>query len=214
MSGQPETSHTQVTRRRKRSDRYSLCIALVVDLLVAVAVSFRDAYFWWNLAYFWLPQLVMLGILTTFKLKPAVLVGTVYAWALHLALFGIVALVMQVPNPTVWAWYFVSLPGSVVGAVAGFTITSRTRPGSRRIVYLTGLGTFTGALLAQALALLVVFIDSMPSQNRAPTRSRRAEHHEIHHSDHIAVPLIAIANQSDFNPGMDCMERNGAQERT
>ena len=196
-----ETTHDIEKNRRKRSARKRLLIALAASLLVTVLISFRDDNFLWNLAYYWLPQLGVLGILRTLKLKTSALVGTVYAMALHLAMYEILVLILQVPNTMVWSWYFFSLPGSVTGASIGFTIISRKRPGSRKIVYLTGVGTFIGAVLAQALALIIVMTDTSRSrndQNRTPARNRRAGHDEIRRYEQMD---IALANLEVMNGG-------------
>jgi hypothetical protein len=219
-----ETPISPVRHRRKRTDKYGLLIALAVDLLIAVALSYLHGDFFWSLAYFWLPHVVVLTILSTFKLKSATMVGPAYALALHLALYGVLVLTWQGSNSTVWAWYFISLPGSVIGATTSFVVTSRKKPGSRKIVYATGLGTFIGALLAQALALALVLVDISPSKSNdknGSSRSRRAEIEEMHRFDQTLSDVTEGKKQgfTEFSAGIWTLPdvrklEFGAQERT
>lgn len=102
-------------------------LAVLAGLIVSVVAARPSApnYFLGNLAYYWLPQVAVLGILLLLRSPPALLGGVALALALHLAVFDL-WLITDSIDVMGWLFYFFDFPGALVGAlIAQFSVFRR-----------------------------------------------------------------------------------------
>jgi hypothetical protein len=130
----------------------TLCV--ITGVGVAFVLAPRDSYLFMfgNVAFFWLPQAIVLGILIPLSSRSAVVSGTAIVLALYLAAFG--AWVFSSPRPDSMAWlgYIFSLPGAGVGALIGlFVVRRRNFSTAFTAGAISALCTLFGLIANQAL---------------------------------------------------------------
>ena len=123
------------------------CIALGGCVAAMLAPTDSLGGFVSNAAFFWMPQLMVLGILVPFSPRPAAVSGVAVVLALYLAVFGYWVFNRPHPESLAWLGYLASLPGSVFGAIIGALVARRRlKLGARRTFALSALFAALGLL--------------------------------------------------------------------
>lgn len=108
----------------------TLCV--VLGVAVAFALAPRDSYLFMfgNVAFFWLPQAIILGVLIPLSSRAAVISGTAIVLALYLATFGAWVFSRVPPDSMAWLGYIFSLPGAGLGALIGMLVVRQRNFGT------------------------------------------------------------------------------------
>lgn len=121
-------------------------VALLWGLSLAIVRAWQPMeYFWENVAAYWLPQGLILGLLLCTRPTPALFTGVALALAAHLQLFS---LWISSPEDSMgWLFYLLDFPGAQIGAAIARFLATRVAPGKPLINGLLGVGWVSLGLL-------------------------------------------------------------------
>lgn len=98
----------------KIREHYIAVAALLVGIIAAVLIAPESSFFLPNFLYFWLPQGVVIALLSAFGIRPVAIAGCALAMTLHLIAY---ALWISSPHDALaWIGYLFSVPGAFAGA--------------------------------------------------------------------------------------------------
>lgn len=111
-----------------RTSRLALTAAVVITFIAAIVVMPQSGYVLTTLAWFALPQLVIIAVVTVIARSGMAALGVAVGLAAWLVWFR-VWVMTQPPDGLIWLSYHFSLPGGVLGAlVAAFMVRRHRAP--------------------------------------------------------------------------------------
>lgn len=155
-SGAPWFSPMQRRLTEMRASSVEIVAALVgvlSGMVVSISLAPKDQQFAGNFFFTWLPQLLVLSVVSINKPRPAVHAGAACALAAHLAGFGWWVSSLQQSSGMVWLGYLFALPSGAGGGIAA-AVWLRTRPKLNAFVTagVGALGTLGGLIVGQLIA--------------------------------------------------------------
>lgn len=147
-------------RTTRHAEAYLLILSCVPGVIVAAWLAPKDEYFMVNFLFHWTSQfvsLIVLGLimirLIATRLVITALSGAALVLALHLALFGAWLFSRSHPESMAWIGYLFSLPGALIGVIAGAFFMRRQRYENAATVGVTTV-LFAAAGLAMSQAIV------------------------------------------------------------
>ena len=104
------------------AEQYAALACTSLGLVVSIVLAPKTTFFLGNVAFFWLPQVVVLSIVLVFSRSAPVMAGAAFALALYLAAFGTWIHTKSHLGGNEWAGYILSLPGACIAAVVAAAV--------------------------------------------------------------------------------------------
>ena len=125
--------------------------ALLWGLTLAVyRAQGPEGFFWENVAFYWLPQMLVLGLLLVTRPPRALFTGIALALAVHLQAFSL--WITSSIDVMGWLFYLFDFPGALIGAGVARYWAYRNAPSNPAITTLLGFGwVMVGLLVNLAL---------------------------------------------------------------
>lgn len=141
------------TQQDFTNESFALLLCVLAGVVVAIVLAPKDDYFLGNFMFWWIPQAIVLSILISFTSRPAVVSGAAVILAIYLAAYGAwISLSATNDNGLSILGYLFSLPGAVVGAIAGaFFIKQRNYLRAVVVGSVVAASTLVGLALNQLL---------------------------------------------------------------
>lgn len=144
-------------RRTRYDEACFLILSCVPGVIVAAWLAPKDEYFMANFLFHWASQLVSLIVLGLVmirlietRLVITALSAAALVLALHLALFGAWLFSRSHPESIAWIGYLFSLPGALIGAIAGaLVVRSQRHENAAKVGMVSSLFAASGVAMSQ-----------------------------------------------------------------
>ena len=104
-------------------------VGILLGFLVAtITAACSGMYIMANAGFYWLSQVIVLGVLACLNPSKAVIGGVAIGLGCYLAAFAIWLFSSSHPESMTWLFYLFSLPGALIGGCTAHFLVSRLKP--------------------------------------------------------------------------------------
>jgi hypothetical protein len=136
------------------NESFVLLLCLVLGVVVAAVLAPKGEYFFMNFAFYWIPQIVVVGILVPFSSRPAVVSGAAIILSVYLVVYGIWLTLTKTDDAGLaWLGYLFSLPGGAIGAEVGANFIKKNNFQRAMVVGAFAAASTTFGLVANQLII-------------------------------------------------------------